>query len=97
MIGASNTECATCTGNQDYSCDQPLLVTTNPHSLIRTRRSLYEGLLQLEQQQVVVVERALPHVDAALSPSTCLCIWTEQDLTKAGPIFSFSSLQSASW
>lgn len=55
-------------------------MTTDPGSLIRTRRSLYEALLQLEQQNAVVVERALNHVDVALSPSTCLCIWTEQAL-----------------
>ena len=65
------------------SCDQPVVVTTNPSSLIRTRRSLYEALLQLEQQNKVIVERALQHVDVALSPSTCLCIWTEQELLQA--------------
>lgn len=65
-------------------------MTTNPQSLIRTRRSLYEALLQLEQQNAVVVERALHHVDVALSPSTCLCIWTEQALLQVSHVTPFS-------
>ena len=60
--------------------EQPLVVTTNPDSLLRCRRSLYEAVLQLEQQSVVVVERHLAHVDLALTPSTCMCVWTEQQL-----------------
>lgn len=78
---------AYCAGTADQSSDQPLLVTTDRHSPIRTRRSLYEALLQLEQQGVVVVERALSHVDVALSPSTCLCIWTEQALLQESHVF----------
>ena len=58
-------------------------MTTNPQSLTRTRRSLYEALLQLEQQKVVIVERALPYGDMALSPSTCVCIWTEKMILQA--------------
>ena len=76
----NNIVMAHCAGGADQSPEQPLLVTTDSHSLIRTRRSLYEALLQLERQDAVVVERALHHVDVALSPSTCLCIWTEQAL-----------------
>ena len=81
-----------CAGAPDQSYDQPLLVTTNCHSLVRTRRSLYEALLQLEQQGAVVVERALHHVDVALSPSTCLCIWTEQAMLQASNMLSCTTL-----
>ena len=73
-------------GTLTQSHDRPLLVTTKASSLIRTRRSLYEALLQLEQQNAVVIERAMQHVDLALSPSTCLCIWTEQDLLEASTL-----------
>ena len=65
--------------------DRPLIMTTNPHCLIRQRRSLYEALLQLEQQNAVVIERDLPYVDLVLSPSACLCIWTEEQLLQASP------------
>ncbi|KAL0053220.1 hypothetical protein WJX82_002643 [Trebouxia sp. C0006] len=60
--------------------DRPLVVTTNPDCILRQRRSLYEALLQLEQQNAVVIERDLPYVDLVLSPSACLCIWTEEQL-----------------
>jgi hypothetical protein len=66
--------------------DRPLVVTTNPDCILRQRRSLYEALLQLEQQNAVVIERDLPYVDLVLSPSACLCIWTEEQLLQANPL-----------
>ncbi|DBA93366.1 TPA: hypothetical protein ACH3X2_003639 [Trebouxia sp. C0005] len=60
--------------------ERPLVVTTNPDCLIRRRRSLYEALLHLERQNAAVIERDLPYVDLVLSPSACLCIWTEEQL-----------------
>lgn len=63
--------------------EQPLVVTTTPISLLRCRRSLYEALLQLEQQGAVVIERDLPDVDLVLSPSACMCIWTEEQILQA--------------
>ena len=60
------------------------MVSTNPDSLLRLRRSLYEALLFLEQQNAAVVERELMHVDIVFSPSVCLCIWTEEQLLQAG-------------
>ncbi len=66
--------------------DRPLVVTTNPDCLLRQRRSLYEALLQLEQKNAVVIERDLPYVDLVLSPSACLCIWTEEQMLQANPM-----------
>ncbi len=63
--------------------ERPLVVTTNPDCLLRQRRSLYEAVLQLEQQNAVVIERDLPYVDLVLSPSACLCIWTEEQHLQA--------------
>lgn len=71
-------------GEMDVAhAEQPLVVTTTPNSLLRCRRSLYEALLQLEQQGAVVVERDLPYVDLVLSPSACMCIWTEEQILQA--------------
>ena len=66
--------------------ERPLVVTTNPDCLIRRRRSLYEALLHLERQNAAVIERDLPYVDLVLSPSACLCIWTEEQLLQATPM-----------
>ena len=94
MICGLSTCTAACLGLRAQLCcstghgdpaqrEQPFIVTTNPDSLIRSRRSHYEALLQLEQQSAVVVERNLAHVDLALSPSICLCAWTETQLLQA--------------
>ncbi|KAL0033852.1 hypothetical protein WJX77_007687 [Trebouxia sp. C0004] len=47
--------------------ERPLVVTTNADCLLRRRRSLYEAVLQLEQQNAVVIERDLPYVDLKLA------------------------------
>lgn len=62
--------------------DTPLIVTSNRERVIRARQSLYEALLQLERGGLEVVERGLHEVDIVLNPSTCVCIWTESQLSQ---------------
>ena len=58
----------------------PFVITTSANSLLDQRRSLYEAVLAVEQQDAVVVDRHLPVEDIVLSPSTCLCLRTVEDL-----------------
>lgn len=58
-----------------------VVVNTDPHSLIRRRRPLYEAVLRLEADMMAVVDRRLPSTaDLALSAHSCFCAWTEDAL-----------------
>ena len=54
--------------------DWPLVVSSDPSRPIRTRRGLYESVLQLEREGACVVERKLGLVDLVLSPSAALIV-----------------------
>lgn len=69
-----------CASADVHAGDQPLVITSSPDSVVRTRQSLYEAVLRLEQQQVVVIERRLGDCDIILNASTCVCVWTEAQL-----------------
>ena len=53
-------------------------------SQIQGRRALYEAILLLEREGATVVERDLGFADLCLSPSTCLCVWTEHSFQVQG-------------
>ena len=68
---------------KDMSTDSPpwcLVINVSADSLVRSRRSLHNALMQLEREGAIVVERHITCADLALSESTCCCIWTEQSL-----------------
>jgi hypothetical protein len=57
-----------------------LVINVSADSLVRSRRSLHNALMQLEREGAIVVERHITCADLALSEGTCCCIWTEQSL-----------------
>ena len=60
---------------QAQPADYPLVVSSDALRPIRALRSLYESVLRLEQQGVVLVERRLSLVDLVLSPSAALVVY----------------------
>lgn len=60
--------------------DQPLVISNNPQSVVRSRQSLYEAVLQLEKQDMIVVGRHLGDCDIILNASTCVSLWTEEQI-----------------
>lgn len=79
--------------------DQPLVITNNPQSVFRTRQSLYEAVLQLEKQDLIVVERRLEDCDIVLNASTCISLWTEEQIrqVKLGFISSDKQPDTPVW
>ncbi|KAK9815324.1 hypothetical protein WJX72_001793 [[Myrmecia] bisecta] len=59
------------------------VIVDHKASLLKSRRSLYEAVLQLERQGAVVVERELDGLDLVLTCDTFLRVWTESSLMGA--------------
>ena len=56
------------------------MVTSNRASLLHCDARLSDALLLHERAGAVLVEAPLQHADLCLSPSECLCLWSEQQL-----------------
>jgi len=55
-----------------------VVVSSRRDSHLRGWRPLYEAVLLREREGGGVVERDLGYADVCLSPSTCMCVWTQQ-------------------
>jgi hypothetical protein len=62
------------------SLDWPLVVSSNAQRGLRSRREVYDSLLQLEREGAVLVERPLALLDLVLAPSTALAIHDNTDI-----------------
>lgn len=73
---------------------------------MRQRRALYEAVIGMEQEHlltgtdqegaIVIAERDMTAVDVVLTPTTCMCVWTEQQLPVSGQAVSSSEPQLSS-